>query len=432
MPVVSVFLGPDDAVGYLSKLRAGLESIGIEAEHGVFAANPYGYEGTPYFLAGAYLRIAPLLESGNLAVRGLGRVARLLLLSLAFLRALLRHDTFVFLGFTSFFRFRELPLLKWLGKRVIVVYVGSDCRPPYLSGRYLDDRGATPAPEVLHAEALEMRARIARVERHADVIVNHTATSQFFHRPFVRFLALGMPFDAVPASAAPAEPVRQRAFRILHAPSRPRAKGTAVFRDLIARLRAAGHDIDFVELVGRPNAEVLAELERCDLVVDELYSDTPMAMLATEAAAHCRASCVGSYYAPDCARDNPDHGLPPSCFVKPEQFGDALEDLLQHPERIVELGAAAGAWVSSSWSSKVVAERFANIIDGAIPDHWYADPEKLEYIEGWGLAAGEWRALVGAYCDRLGPGALLLDDKPALRERILQRLEDGDGPGVDE
>ena len=45
-----------------------------------------------------------------------------------------------------------------------------------------------------------------------------------------------------------------------------------------------GLPLEYVEIVGQPNDIVLAEIARSAFVIDQLYSDTPMAGFAAEAA----------------------------------------------------------------------------------------------------------------------------------------------------
>lgn len=59
------------------------------------------------------------------------------------------------------------------------------------------------------------------------------------------------------------------------------------------------------------NATVLQELQQCDFVIDELYSDVPLAMLATEAAIFGKPVIVGGYYSNNFSPENPDSQIPP-------------------------------------------------------------------------------------------------------------------------
>jgi hypothetical protein len=58
----------------------------------------------------------------------------------------------------------------------------------------------------------------------------------------------------------------------------PVLKGTASIRAMVERLSARGLAVELVTIEGRPNAEVMRAMRDSDLVVDQLYSDTPMAV----------------------------------------------------------------------------------------------------------------------------------------------------------
>lgn len=105
----------------------------------------------------------------------------------------------------------------------------SDARPPYFSGRHLDDAGQYASSAQAFKEARSMYKKIQRLEKFADVIINHTATAQFFCRPFVRFAAVGMPIQITINNKNKSESSHTQPIRILHAPSRPKAKGSSIF-----------------------------------------------------------------------------------------------------------------------------------------------------------------------------------------------------------
>ncbi len=121
-------------------------------------------------------------------------------------------------------------------------------------------------------------------------------------RPFVNYFRIGMPrprSQQVEMTADSEDHYEARSAlrptRILHAPSHPRAKGTDRIRLAVESLRSKGYEIEYTELTNAANAEVLAHLHECDFVIDQLYSDTPMATFAAEAADVGRPSVVGGY-----------------------------------------------------------------------------------------------------------------------------------------
>lgn len=415
-----IAMGPGEVAGFFAGLKHGFDEIGVEAEHFLLFPSSFGYAAQDHYLAAPYARAQRLWFHGPRLLRPLGRVYAHLLRVLIIVHAVRRCDIFIFPGLGSFFRFYELPLLKLLGKTVVVIFFGSDARPPFLSGRHVDDEGRAADPTRAFAEARAMLRRIRRVERHADWIINHTGTDQFFTRDYVRFAAMGLPVRP-PAATAVAD--RGDAIRIVHAPSRPIAKGTPVFREAVEELRAEGHRIDYIELIGVPNERVLAELAACDFIVDELYSDMPMAMFANEAATFGRPAVVGSYYADDYDRDNPDARRPPTLFVHPDAAKSAVRRLVEDESYRIELGARARDFVRQCWSPAVIARRLIDIAEGRAPAEWIARPQDSLYIWGWGLSEPLWHRQVAAYVARNGWDALLFGHRPALVEKIRVVLD---------
>ncbi len=326
-----------------------------------------------------------------------------------------RYDAFVFLyGETITNTGLELKLLRWLGKCTVVVFVGSDARPPFIDGGWFPaDRPADP-DAVRRATARQQR-RLTRLERQASLCVNALATAHFHRRRFVDWFALGIPRAAQPASPPP----NGATLRVLHSPSHPVLKGTARIRSAVEALRAKGVAIELMTIEGRPNAEVMQALRDCDLAIDQLYSDTPMAAFATEAASVGRPVLVGGYNAGRVAADASGLPMPPTRFVQPDTLETALVALAADRAERERLGAAAQAFVAGHWSPSAVGGRLLRLLSGDIPQAWWLEPSQVTHLHGCGLAEDMARARVRALLDRFGPGALQLDDKPALREAFV-------------
>jgi hypothetical protein len=414
-------MGPGEVAGFFAGLKHGFEEIGVEAEHFLLFPSSFGYVAQDHYLAGPYARAQRVWFHGPRLLRPLGHAYALFLRLLIVLEAIRRYDVFIFPGLGSFFRFYELPLLKLLGKKVIVIFFGSDARPPFFSGRHVDDDGQAADPARTFTEAKAMLRRIRRVERHADWIVNHTGTDQFFTRDYIRFAAMGLPVRPPKPTAGAGD---GGAIRVVHAPSRPIAKGTPIFRRAVEEIKAEGHPIDYIELRGVPNTQVLAELADCDFVLDELYSDLPMAMFATEAATFGKPAVVGSYYADDYDRDNPGLERPPTLFIHPDETKAAVRRLVEDEAYRLELGGRARDFVRRHWSPAAIASRLVNIVEGRVPEEWIARPRDSLYIWGWGLPEPFWHRQVADYVAHNGWDALLLGHRPALVEKIRAVLDD--------
>jgi len=426
-----VFLGLREVAGYFGNLQAGLEKLGVHAAFIDLSGDPYRYgRGRPPQLLGRLL--APATERPGVgtshfrrwawyarhAVRYAARFSLLLV-------AALRYDTFILGGSETFLPSHwELPVLKALHRRVIWVFLGSDHRPPYLGGRWI----RTLTDDELGDLTGRLRRRVRRVERWDDVIVAPRPSAQFHRRPYVSFLAIGIPGMAnVPNPTQSPDRVVGR-VRVLHSPTDPVSKGTPLIRKCIERLIAAGLPIDYVEITGRPHAEVLAAIDACDLVIDEVFGDTPMGVLAMEAALSGKPTVVGGYYAALAPREIAKEDVPPSAFCLPSQLELAVEDLVRHADARRELGQRAATFVRARWSAEAVAGRYLRLMDGPPPRHWMVDADAEPYLHGWGIGEEALRQALARLIRQYGPAFLQVDDLPMVRSALLEFAAGSDQP----
>jgi hypothetical protein len=257
-------------------------------------------------------------------------------------------------------------------------------------------------------------------EAAADAVIVSPTFAHFLERPAVNWHAIGIPSaapldaeappDAVPPAGAP--------VRVLHGPSHPESKGTPAIRAAVARVQARGWPIEYVEVIDRPHADVLAELARCDFVIDSAYCDVPMSGFATEAAAFGRPAVVGGPSGEAFAETIAPGDMPPVLYCRPEELEAAITRLAADAAFRRELGARAQAFARANRDPMVVARRFARVLEGDVPAEWLFDPARLRHVGGFGEPA-LLRRLVRGVVTAYGPSALQLDDKPALRQLVL-------------
>lgn len=412
----AVLIGFREISGYCRNLRGGFEEIGVRAafvdlwEDRRRYGTPSDQRGLVRIVAGLHRRMVASSGPMRAGWRLLYRSAMLVF----FATALLRYDTFIFRSSYSFFSLRELPLLRALGKTVIHVYLGSDTRPSYLNGAEVAQ--GRPLAELARSTA-DKRRLLARVERHATWIVSHGPSSHLHARPFAGFLTLGLPYPA--PAAEPSTDADRSPVHALHAPSNLDAKGTVEVRAAVARLRTAGVPIELREIRGVPNREVLDAIAASDFVIDQAYSDTPMATFAAEAAALGRPAVVGGYAWDELRAETPADRLPPAQLCDPAELDTAIRQLVEDPAYRIGLGRAAQAFVREGWSPAQVAARFVALIDGDAPSAWFVDPATIRNVTGVGLSADRARDTIARLVDELGPGALQLDHNPGLQEAVL-------------
>ena len=433
-----IFIGLTEVSGYYAKLKKGFDELGVHAEFFPLQAHRFRYTDERYSSVPAFARYCVIKRIDAMHKNQIAHAFWFLMVLLSrlslFIWAAVKFDAFLLGGGSSFFRFRELPLLRALGKKIVYTFHGTDSRPAYIDGfceSITPPQALAPGIEWPDEKTVRTYCRIAnarkqnvrRVEKYANVVVNAPPQAQFHTRPFIVGLAVGLPFDLAGA------PVRYREdggpVRALHSPSESEAKGTKEIRIAVESLQRDGVRIDYVEIRGRPNAEVLAEIDRCDFVIDQLYSDSPMAGFAAEAAFYGKPAVVGGYYCERVQDDLRETWLPPSLYCRPERIRDAILTMATDRALRLQLGLRAKEFVESNWTARQVARRYLQLIDGNFPRDWLYDPGRNRYVHGMGFPESRLRLLLRKLIERAGTEALRLTEHPELERLFVNFAKSG-------
>lgn len=421
---MKIFIGPVAVGNYYTQLAKGLAEVGEDVTLLYRYENKYGagrmttsvIEKTLQFLA----RLRTDTPRNALFRKPLWAIAHEVFRIFVFLRFAATCKVFIF-GFGRSFLpgCRDLMFLRMLGKKIFFVFNGSDVRPFFADAVIAGDKDQD-IQGLVKADRRKL-ARLQRIERFADAIVNWPpmsmfATKRFLHGSRVGFLNVA---DEERGLSVPKNKVRKsNAVRILHCPSNPRVKGTMQIRKFIQRI-SMKHSIDWIEITDATNEEVLDEIERCDFVVDQLFSDTPMAGFALEAAWFGKPAVVGGYWADCICNDLLPDQVPPSVFVHPDQVETGIEKLVVDTEFRLSLGEKAQNFVRKNWNKQSVARNWQLIFRGEIPDDWWRDPVN-DYVRGCGVHEDRIRDTVCDVVRNCGPLGLGLDHKPLLRDNVLE------------
>jgi hypothetical protein len=285
-----VFLGIHEVCNITATYAAALQALGYDTLTAVARRNRY-YPDSEYDVV--------LGESGQFWQR-LFRWMPLVW------KAISTCDLFIFTYVALTPSLIELPLLKWLGRRIVIVFWGSDVRYIDAFEEQMRARGVLDEYEsfirgvrMSGEEALRVKlSRVRMAEKYADLILSQPGYAQLQRRPYMR---ANIPLDLsrfqfqVPGRLRPL---------IVHAPSNPLIKGTDFIKTIMAELWQEGVEFDFHLVENMPNPELRRLLTSADIVVDELYGDT-VGVLSTEGMA--TGNAVLTHYPLDFA------GVPGDC-----------------------------------------------------------------------------------------------------------------------
>jgi glycosyltransferase involved in cell wall biosynthesis len=437
-----VFIGFGEASGYCAGLKRGFDEIGIPCVSFMIRENRFQFEDSSHGWLLASIRWilrkreALQTRSEKTASRAaklgcaLGRLALALAQNVVWLAVLLwalaKFDVFVLQGRDSFSnvfrlpfkpRFLDLALLKLFRKKIIWVFHGTDSRPAFLNGSFGTRRlNARQLIRYVRRQSRDVRT----VEKYADAILHYPLNTHFHRKRIISHECMGRPVFVAPLRAEPEPALAGRPIRIVHAPSDPMGKGSERIREIMANLRQKRHRIDFVELVDKTNEEVKASLRGCDFLVDQLYYDVAISYLATEAAFLGKPAIIGSYAVNELHKAAHGAKLPPVHWCAPEEMESAIEKMAADSDLRRRLGARAKEFAEEHYGPKRVAENFLRVIDNDVPAEWLFDPCSLDYCHGYGYTEQEVKARIRETVQQGGESCLRLDDKPALKEKILR------------
>jgi glycosyltransferase involved in cell wall biosynthesis len=416
-----VFIGLREIAGYFSSLKKGFDESGVECAFLNLGGNKFNYASgkNPKWVS-VFNYIGTNIGSKfskNFILRFLWLVLFQNLFSfIAFFIAFFKYDVFIFGSNSTFFFFLELPILKLFKKKIIYVFLGTDSRPIYLNG-YVYSGGANLFLMMLLTKI--QKKVITIIEKYATVIINHPPQAYFHEKLFISSLMVGIPQEPLDKGKSAGI---NKTIRIIHIPSKAGPKGSIQFCEMINRLKEK-YNIDYVEISGIPHNEVLNIIRGADFALDELYSDTPMAVFATECAFQGVPVIVGSYYAQTIQDDYIKAQLPPSMFVLPENVEKAIERLIIDTAYREELGRQAYNFVSINWSAKVVAEKYMQLIRGDFPKQWLYDPQNITYLYGCGLSQEQVKKNINSFVEKGSIKSLCLKDKPNLEDKYLKMVK---------
>jgi len=312
----------------------------------------------------------------------LRRFFRVMILPLQTIIALyhiITKDIFIFYFGTSFLPFYlDLPILKFLNKKMIMVYCGSDSRFALIDGARVFNLNKNNYIRICNRNI----SRLKIVEKYVNTILANPFSSQLHQKEIINILNIGIPYTAERAVDYQSE--IDSPIKILHCPSDLQAKGTFVIRKVIEKLKQQ-FDIEYIELSGVPHSEVKQALVNADCVIDQLYSDQPIPGFATEAMNFGKPVFIGSY-AKTLMKDYVKFSLDCIILFNPDEFESVLYQYLNDTTQLKQVSQKALDHYNNNLNNKTIANNWINIINDSYPTHWKITPQNINYFYGSGVS----------------------------------------------
>ncbi len=162
----------------------------------------------------------------------------------------------------------ELPVLKRLGRKIVIHYRGCEARQRKKNVQLHPDMNICQECDYdAYCENDEVvRKRRALAERYGDLFLVTTPDLKDFVPGAVHqtFFAPEIPIN----DSAESKPHSR--IKIVHATNHPGIEGTSAIKEAIDRLKGKDYDIDFVFLKGVPYERVLEEYRTADMAIGKM------------------------------------------------------------------------------------------------------------------------------------------------------------------
>jgi len=423
---IKIFIGPCEIAGYYKNLQKGFIQLGLNADYFTYFNSPFGYSNNiklPFLLKIVHFFNNHKRTSGNIIIKILLTLPAEVFSFIWGFYAIFKYDVFIFGFGVSLLRFNiDLYILKLLGKKVISnIAHGSEARPAYINGAN-QNKVTSKLPNLNKLLKLIKTSKnlVSRHEKLATFIIGAPfSTSHFSSQKFINSFMIGIPSLECNFKNFESERIIKKSIRILHSPSHSIAKGTPEIKNAILNLQKKGYLIEFVLIKDMPNKKVIEEIKKCDFVIDQIYSDTPLAGFAAEAAFYGKPSVVGGYGFEYLKNFIPNDMFPPSKICHPDKIENAIESLIINNQERLLLGKAAQNFVLTKWNSLEVAKRYLRIIENDIPENWWLHPNEVIYIEGAGQSLNVTKNNIKNILKKKGINGLKLGNHKKREEAFL-------------
>jgi len=199
---------------------------------------------------------------------------------------------------------------------------------------------------------------VKRIEKYFDVgacsMIEYDHVSTYFDS----FKHIPLPVDVDNIEFQPIS--RKSKLTIVHTPSRRGFKGTAVVEEAIKALMRQRDDFEFEIIHGLPYKEYMSVIKKADIIVDQVYSQSPgmnaLEMIAAGKVVLTGATTLGKSYFPFMKEFPGINADPDSDILK-----NTLSDILDKKDMHINFSEKNCEYIKKNHSPEVVAREFLDL-----------------------------------------------------------------------
>lgn len=331
----SFFIGYTDIAGVGSRLESGFRNLGHRSDFYYFGKHMFNYKG------GKLLKF-----SNHLWVSRFQKIFFIIYM-------IFRYSNFIYIGSgTSLLRrAKEIDILKFFGKKTMIVYVGCDVRMPEVVEKYKWNTcvNCPDSYKKFVGCVIEKKKRnINREQRQFNIVLSPLECGGFLKSGYKNIL---FPIDLNEFNFLNKRKADNK-LKILHAPSNSFYKGSKYIIDAIERLKYEGYIFEFKLVQNISIDELYQEIISSDLIIDQLLGGF-YGLFAIESMAFGKpVICF--------IRDDAKEFETPIINANPDTIYFVIKDIVQDPSVLRQIGYNSRKYVEAYHSDTKVC---SDIID---------------------------------------------------------------------
>jgi hypothetical protein len=201
---------------------------------------------------------------------------------------------FIYLWIDGFFINRENDFIFLKKKNIPIVFnfLGDDIRSRKLYLNYCKSTNFNSyveynQPELFLSDSYDNeKKRLAeQADKYGTIIFSHKIDQYSYIQSYQQFFP---PLINNSIFYFSLDKFDKKPLNILHAPSSPIIKGTQIVRSVIKSLQKEGYIFNYIEIINKPHEEVINELKKSHIVLNQFYAFIP-GIFGLEAMATCNA-----------------------------------------------------------------------------------------------------------------------------------------------
>jgi len=234
--------------------------------------------------------------------------------------------------------YRDIKILRYLGKKTMLILAGCDARIPDRVEHFKWNPCRDCSDEyksLVQCDIGKKKKKLELAEKIFSIVASPEECAGYLSKPYKPFR-----FPIQTSMFSPVYPVVEDKLIILHAPSHHHVKGTRYIRECVQQLSLKYTNIEFVCIENAPKSEVLFHLTRAHLVIDQMLVGF-YGMFTVEAMALGKP--VVCYIRPDLWIELEEHC--PIINANPDNLNTRLEELIEKKELLQDIGEKSRKYV---------------------------------------------------------------------------------------